>query len=915
MALLAVLTNSSRRGLYSLLVNAPMSPSDEKILRLVAMSEKARLAISSALRKRPMKVHVSGPRGEYVRFRMTSPTAKYSSYATIRLGKHGTLGVIGRVGPGKSELQSVLVPKARVFAVARKYLAYRKIATNPGYDWSKVKRAYCEYCFKKYKDLYPDGTIHRIYPDGSLRCTQCGRQSLSATRRTKKNSGEYGYYVMGSSGIGTMSRAWYPTRAQAEAEVKRIIMIGAWRDRQPWVEEAQAPSGRYRRTKKNPPDQHGLKKLAIYKVLHSPELKQKGLAGKAVVFLGMVEGPAGGTWAAIRSVDSENEILIRPWLLVDPVRARYPNPLTRAEYDDADRYAGRLEREGNELEAKGQGLTATRRKSRAEGVRDAMWRYGQNPRQNPGHEELKRSMYAHLREAFGHDPDDEFDIEAAIYWYASDHYAGMGDPLYGIISTSRYKPGRMKRSARDEGEMAGMMYDELDAKFEKKNPRRNADWRRGVPAGAYPKEKPAKFVVCLFCGRGVLGKHYRAHIKACASVPSRRNPVVPRGFHNPFYITDQAGFNRDKAFATKSAAKKALWYHRPVVRHSTREGVPVGQYAGEFVWQKNQRSRKNPLNTRELTEIAALAQKYIDAVWDSYNSKSWTRLWKEVGFLQGIYYTLIRTEGSKTIAAGVARERITERVGKTINDVMQSARLEGHPFKGNPLTKRESASLLRDALAHTRSAKRYAKLEWPAHSAFHGGKATGLSTAVHAHGSKRAKRIAGWIRARALHVPELYLHKNNEGNATPNIPFVQGRKYKPEVIERWVATQPEAVQRRWAQAVKQYKSFHLGAMPESVTFNVQMLGVSKNITDVEFGVSEGKEWMAPYQVPKHSGKFEGDASQGRYVHAHGDSKIDVNIKRPAKLSRLPERFHTPDGKFVGVIPAGTKVKISDWYRH
>lgn len=68
-----------------------------------------------------------------------------------------------------------------------------------------------------------------------------------------------------------------------------------------------------------------------------------------------------------------------------------------------------------------------------------------------------------------------------------------------------------------------------------------------------------------------------------------------------------------------------------------------------------------------------------------------------------------------------------------------------------------------------------------------------------------------------------------------------------------------------------------------------------------------------YQVPKTSGKHDRDEADGRYIHAHGDSEIEIDIKKSAPRSKLPERFHTPDGKFVGVIPS-RNVKITDWYR-
>jgi hypothetical protein len=131
---------------------------------------------------------------------------------------------------------------------------------------------------------------------------------------------------------------------------------------------------------------------------------------------------------------------------------------------------------------------------------------------------------------------------------------------------------------------------------------------------------------------------------------------------------------------------------------------------------------------------------------------------------------------------------------------------------------------------------------------------------------------------------------------------------------RWVSSLPAGpFKRRYLQAIGQYKRFHLGRLPRHWTFKAVPMGSQRGITDIDFVVSEGKEWAATYQVPRHSGKYAGDGSDGRYIHAHGESKMKVDIRRPAHKSQLPERFHTADGKFVGVIPTGN-VKITDWYR-
>lgn len=79
-------------------------------------------------------------------------------------------------------------------------------------------------------------------------------------------------------------------------------------------------------------------------------------------------------------------------------------------------------------------------------------------------ESLKNEMIEHVRKQFGREAD-EFDIEAAIWWFANDHYAGMGDPMYEILSASEFEPGRAHRSVEDEGDMAAEIYEELESEF------------------------------------------------------------------------------------------------------------------------------------------------------------------------------------------------------------------------------------------------------------------------------------------------------------------------------------------------------------------------------------------------------------------------------------------------------------------
>lgn len=164
--------------------------------------------------------------------------------------------------------------------------------------------------------------------------------------------------------------------------------------------------------------------------------------------------------------------------------------------------------------------------------------------------------------------------------------------------------------------------------------------------------------------------------------------------------------------------------------------------------------------------------------------------------------------------------------------------------------------------------------------------------------------------------------RRNAGMPVIQVPFRDGQKISPARMRAWLRSLPEGqvkrnIVRRFELGMKQYKRFHLGSEPTSFTYRaIQMGSAGKQITDVDVVVSEGKEWAATYQVPKHSRKYEGKGADGRYIHTHGDesgAELEVDIKRPAAKRLLPERFHTADGRFVGVVPT-RNVTITDWYR-
>ena len=59
---------------------------------------------------------------------------------------------------------------------------------------------------------------------------------------------------------------------------------------------------------------------------------------------------------------------------------------------------------------------------------------------------------------------DQFDREEAMYWFANDWHGGQWSNLYSALSTSPYRPGALS-SGPEEGGMAEMMYQELEAEY------------------------------------------------------------------------------------------------------------------------------------------------------------------------------------------------------------------------------------------------------------------------------------------------------------------------------------------------------------------------------------------------------------------------------------------------------------------
>lgn len=87
------------------------------------------------------------------------------------------------------------------------------------------------------------------------------------------------------------------------------------------------------------------------------------------------------------------------------------------------------------------------------------------PRMSKNH--LYYEMHSFLTQVMRrmHGEVDDFSIEAAIKWFACDHYDGSGSDLYSICSTSEYKPGRLTHSIEDEDETIQELYQSLRKKY------------------------------------------------------------------------------------------------------------------------------------------------------------------------------------------------------------------------------------------------------------------------------------------------------------------------------------------------------------------------------------------------------------------------------------------------------------------
>lgn len=84
--------------------------------------------------------------------------------------------------------------------------------------------------------------------------------------------------------------------------------------------------------------------------------------------------------------------------------------------------------------------------------------------------ELKQEMKQYLKNKFRgledvNSGDFNFDMEAAIYWFANDYHSGQWSDLYSILSTSDYRPSMLAKGIESEPETTQMLYQSLEEKY------------------------------------------------------------------------------------------------------------------------------------------------------------------------------------------------------------------------------------------------------------------------------------------------------------------------------------------------------------------------------------------------------------------------------------------------------------------
>lgn len=81
---------------------------------------------------------------------------------------------------------------------------------------------------------------------------------------------------------------------------------------------------------------------------------------------------------------------------------------------------------------------------------------------DPTRETMLERLQATFAGSLGHgiddDNQDEFDLESAVYWFASDYHTGQWSNLYRALSSSPYTPSPLAKGIDSESELAQEIY-------------------------------------------------------------------------------------------------------------------------------------------------------------------------------------------------------------------------------------------------------------------------------------------------------------------------------------------------------------------------------------------------------------------------------------------------------------------------
>lgn len=225
----------------------------------------------------------------------------------------------------------------------------------------------------------------------------------------------------------------------------------------------------------------------------------------------------------------------------------------------------------------------------------------------------KEEMVNFLRSKSGGE-DDEFDIEAAIYWFASDFHGGQTSNLYSALSTSEFSPGPMSNDVTHEGETASMLYDELVAEYAPGHSREEGGDKHETTSD-YPEERhePTEYTGEGEDGSGKLresGNKPKNIVKTPVRKPETDEWVVK------WYVDGK--YNEDKTYYTNDKSDAEATYKDMAARASKMNEGVVSGFTKQLQLQLENRYKDAPQKAHNT--MMKLREKYGNKLEESIKS-------------------------------------------------------------------------------------------------------------------------------------------------------------------------------------------------------------------------------------------------------------------------------------------------------